>query len=67
MAKLNVEKVVDDSKLENYYLVPAICGWLHAEYGEREIAKLDYADAINRPCTEPEKRFLAMQIDDISN
>jgi RNA polymerase sigma-70 factor (ECF subfamily) len=49
--------------LDGYYLLHAVRGRLLAETGETEGARQAYARAIERPCSEPERRLLRRRIE----
>jgi RNA polymerase sigma-70 factor, ECF subfamily len=44
--------------LAKYYLLPSVTGRIHAELGERAQATACYRQALELPCSEPERRFL---------
>jgi RNA polymerase sigma-70 factor, ECF subfamily len=48
--------------LANYYLLPSVMAELHAELGATEVAARYYLQALARPCTEPERRFLQRRL-----
>ena len=48
--------------LASYYLLPSVRARLLAETGDREGAAAAYREALNRPCTEPERRFLKRRV-----
>jgi RNA polymerase sigma-70 factor (ECF subfamily) len=48
--------------LANYYLLPSVKAGLLMELGDRDRAAAAYRDAIARPCTEPERRFLMRKL-----
>lgn len=52
--------------LRNYYLLPAAEGQLWAELGERERGTACYREALARPCSEPERRFLKRKLDSLA-
>jgi RNA polymerase sigma-70 factor (ECF subfamily) len=54
--------IQDDPALANYYLLPATRGRLLAELGEREAAAKSFREALNRKCSEPERRFLLRRL-----
>lgn len=51
-----------DPALKNYYLLPALRGRLLVDVGRRSEAAEAYLDALSRPCSEPERRFLQRQL-----
>jgi RNA polymerase sigma-70 factor (ECF subfamily) len=48
--------------LAHYYLLPSVKGRLLLELGDRDAAAACYRDALARPCSEPERRFLARRL-----
>jgi RNA polymerase sigma-70 factor, ECF subfamily len=48
--------------LANYYLLPSVMGRMHAELGEQARAFECYRQALDRPCSEPERRFLQRRL-----
>lgn len=48
--------------VEGYYLLPATRGELLLQVGEPEAAAKSYRQALERPCSEPERRFLAKKL-----
>jgi RNA polymerase sigma-70 factor (ECF subfamily) len=48
--------------LESYYLLPAVEGLLRAELGDREGAKARLREALERPCSDPERRHLERKL-----
>jgi RNA polymerase sigma-70 factor (ECF subfamily) len=57
-----VAAIEDDPSLANYYLLPSVKGRLLSELGDRPGAAACYREALARPCTEPERRFLLRQL-----
>ncbi len=55
--------LANDPALANYYLLPSVTARLLAELGDTERAILSYRQALDRPCSEPERRFLRRRID----
>ncbi len=51
-----------DPALANYYLLPSVIAELHAQLGATELAERYYLQALARPCTEPERRFLQRRL-----
>jgi RNA polymerase sigma-70 factor (ECF subfamily) len=51
-----------DPALANYYLLPSVKGRFLAELGDYDGAAACYREALNRPCTEPERRFLLRKL-----
>ena len=56
--------LLDDRTLRNYYLLPAVQGRFLLDLGEREAAAECYREALHRPCSEPEKRFLRKKLEE---
>jgi len=52
----------EDRTLRNYYLLPAVRGRLLLDLGDREAAADSFRQALERPCSEPEKRFLRRKL-----
>ncbi|MGH9330322.1 MAG: RNA polymerase subunit sigma, partial [Vicinamibacterales bacterium] len=52
--------------LDTYYLLPAVEGQLWMELGEHERAADAFRDALARPCSEPERRFLQRKLDGLT-
>ena len=57
-----IERVESDPALSRYYLLPAALGRLWREAGDVERAARYYEEALARPCSEPERRFLERQL-----
>ena len=57
-----IERLSSDPALRNYYLHPAACGQLWLELGELERAAESYREALARPASEPERRFLSRKL-----
>lgn len=57
-----VEKLTNDPALRNYHLLPAVRGRLLLELGDRAAAADLFREAMARPCSEPERRFLARKL-----
>jgi RNA polymerase sigma-70 factor (ECF subfamily) len=51
-----------DAKLRDYYLLCAVRGHLLLELGQREEAAASYRAALERRCSEPERRFLRRKL-----
>lgn len=51
-----------DPSLANYYLLPSVKGGLLLELGKRQEAAVCFQAALQRPCTDPERRFLARRL-----
>jgi RNA polymerase sigma-70 factor (ECF subfamily) len=54
--------LIEDRTLRNYYLLPAVQGRLLLDLGDREAAADCFRQALERPCSEPEKRFLQRKL-----
>jgi RNA polymerase sigma-70 factor (ECF subfamily) len=57
-----IEGLERDPKLNDYYLFLAVRGHLLLELGRRSEAARHFRDALERPCTEPERRFLRRKL-----
>jgi RNA polymerase sigma-70 factor, ECF subfamily len=53
----------DEPSLANYYLLPSVTGRIFAELGDRASATACYERALERPCSEPERRFLQRRLE----
>jgi RNA polymerase sigma-70 factor, ECF subfamily len=51
-----------DPALANYHLLPSVKGRLLAELGDLVGAATNYRQALERPCSEPERRFLLRRL-----
>lgn len=58
-----VEAISEHPALQHYYLLPATLGELWRELGEPDRAASYYRQALQQPCSEPERRFLAKQLE----
>ena len=54
-----------DTALANYYLLPAVKGRLLAEMGDRVRAAAAFREALERPCSEPERRWLMRRLAEV--
>jgi RNA polymerase sigma-70 factor, ECF subfamily len=61
-ALASLRPLLEDRSLRNYYLLPAVRGRLLFEIGDREAAADCFREALERPCSEPEKRFLQRKL-----
>jgi len=52
----------NNSKLRSYYLLPAVRGHLLLELGRHRDAAACFSAALERPCSEPERRFLRRKL-----
>lgn len=57
-----VEAICEHPALQHYYLLPATLGELWCELGEPAQAAKFYQQALQQPCSEPERRFLAKRL-----
>jgi len=57
-----LERIEGDPALARYYLLPAALGRLWLEAGELERAARYYEEALTRPTSAPERRFLERQL-----
>jgi RNA polymerase sigma-70 factor (ECF subfamily) len=55
-----------EPSLANYYLLPAVKGRLLMELGDHAAAAGCYRDALERPCSEPERRFLLRRLQQLA-
>lgn len=62
-ALIALRPLVEDRSLRNYYLLPAVQGRLLLDLGDREAAADCFRQALARPCSEPEKRFLQRRLE----
>lgn len=58
-----LEEISEHPALNHYYLLPATLGELWRELGQAEKAASYYRQALDCPCSEPERRFLSKQLD----
>jgi RNA polymerase sigma-70 factor (ECF subfamily) len=61
-----LERLEADPALAGYHLLPAALGALWRRAGAYETAAAYYRRALTLPCSEPERRFLARQLDEVS-
>jgi len=59
-----IEGLERDPKLSDYYLFLAVRGHLLLELGRRAEAAKHFRDALERPCSEPERRFLRRKLEE---
>lgn len=57
-----IERIESDPALARYYLLPAALGRLWLEAGDPGRAARHYEEALARPCSAPERRFLERQV-----
>lgn len=62
-----IEFLSDDSLLKSYYLLPAVRGRLLGEVGSFDAASDAYRQALTRPCSEPERKFLQRRLDECAS
>ena len=58
-----IEDISLHPALQHYYLLPATLGELWREMGDARKAADFYRQALNHPCSEPERRFLSKRLD----
>jgi len=54
-----------DPALANYFLLPAVKGRLLAEMGDRRRAAASFRAALERACSEPERRWLVPRLAEV--
>lgn len=57
-----IARIEGDPALARYYLLPAALGGLWLEAGDAGRAAVYYREALARPCSAPERRFLEKQL-----
>jgi RNA polymerase sigma-70 factor (ECF subfamily) len=57
-ALAELQALSDSHTLRNYYLLPAVQGQLLLDIGDNPGATQCFRQALERPCSEPERRFL---------
>ena len=57
-----IERIEGDPALARYYLLPAALGGLWLKQGDPFRAAHHYREALTRPCSAPERRFLEKQL-----
>jgi RNA polymerase sigma-70 factor, ECF subfamily len=55
-----------EPSLANYYLLPTLKGRLLSELGDHAAAADCYRNALERPCSEPERRFLLRRLQQLA-
>jgi RNA polymerase sigma-70 factor (ECF subfamily) len=55
--------IENERSLASYYLLPAVRADMRARLGRFEEAAADYRRALQMPCSEPERRFLARRLE----
>jgi len=61
-ALAEIENLAHETKLREYYLLLAVRGHLLLELGRRDEAARNFNAALERPCSEPERRFLRRKL-----
>jgi RNA polymerase sigma-70 factor (ECF subfamily) len=56
--------LTNDSKLQDYYLLPAVRGHLLKALGKNKEAARCYRTALEKRCSEPERRFLKRKLEE---
>ena len=62
-ALAEIESLAHETKLREYYLLLAVRGHLLLELGRRDEAARNFNAALERPCSEPERRFLQRKLE----
>jgi len=62
-----VEEISRHPAMQHYYLLPATLGELWSEMGDARKAADFYRQALNHPCSEPERRFLSKRLEATGN
>jgi RNA polymerase sigma-70 factor, ECF subfamily len=58
-----VEEISKHPALQHYYLLPATLGELWSEMGDAKKAADYYRQALDHPCSDPERRFLSKKLE----
>lgn len=58
-----IEEISRHPAMQHYYLLPATLGELWREMGDAKKAADFYRQALNHPCSEPERRFLSKRFE----
>ena len=61
-ALAEIERLAGDPKMRGYYLYLAVRGYLLLKLGWRAEAADCFREALTRPCSEPERRFLRRKL-----
>jgi RNA polymerase sigma-70 factor, ECF subfamily len=61
-ALAELRPLAGNRSLRNYYLLPAVQGQLLLEIGDKPGASQCFRQALERPCSEPEERFLQRKL-----
>jgi RNA polymerase sigma-70 factor (ECF subfamily) len=59
-----IAPLINDPKLQDYYLLPAVRGHLLKELGKYQEAARCYRAALEKRCSEPERRFLKRKLEE---
>jgi RNA polymerase sigma-70 factor (ECF subfamily) len=59
-----IQRLGDDAAFRSYFLYPAACGQLWRELGDLDRAAESYREALSRPASEPERRFLRRRLEE---
>ena len=62
---LAITEISRHPALQHYYLLPATLGELWSEIGDEKKAADFYRQALNHPCSEPERRLLSKRLEAI--
>ncbi len=62
-----IAELEGDPALANYFLLPAVKGRLLAEMGDRTRAAAAFRAALERPCSEPERRWLVRRLAEVES
>jgi RNA polymerase sigma-70 factor (ECF subfamily) len=60
-----LQPLVDHRSLRNYYLLPVVQGQLLLDIGDNLGASECFRQALERPCSEPERRFLQRKLAEV--
>lgn len=61
-----LEELDSDPAMKSYYLLPAVRADFLRRLGRTTEADLYYRQALSRPCTDPERRFLTKRLENLS-
>jgi len=61
-----IEEFSNHPALQHYYLLPATLGELWSEMGDAKKAADFYRQALDHPCSDPERRFLSKRLEALS-
>jgi RNA polymerase sigma-70 factor (ECF subfamily) len=65
-ALASLDELSADPSLKNYYLLPAVRADFLRRLGRTAEAAACYQEALTHPCSEPERRFLERQLDNLN-